>query len=119
VLATGEGDGQIVDVVGGEALSYADVVHLVSTLSGRPVELVEVDDATYRDGLIRRGIGDGDADEYTSFGPAIRGGFARAESSAVETLTGRRPRGLREIFIEFGVGRAPDRAAASSGAQAR
>jgi len=108
VLAGGGYEYRVVDVVGPEATSYADIVGLVIELTGRPLELVAVDDETYREGLIGRGVSVADADEYTSFGPAIRQGFATAESDAVEEITGRLPRTLREVLLAYGLPSLPE-----------
>ncbi|HTX07432.1 MAG TPA: NAD(P)H-binding protein [Solirubrobacteraceae bacterium] len=103
VLAFGGHERQILEIVGPEALSYADIVRLLADISGQPIELVSLDDRAYREDLIRRGAAEADADEYTSFGPAIRRGFATAETGTVLEITGRSPRGLREVLLGHGL----------------
>lgn len=104
VLLDGGRHGETIDIAGAEAVSYGDVAQLATELGGRAVELVDVDDATYRDGLLQRGVGEADADEYTSFGRAIREGFATGESGPLVALTGHRPRSVRDVLVEHGVG---------------
>lgn len=104
VLLDGGRHGETIDIAGAEAVSYADVAQLAGELGGHAVELVDVDDATYRDGLLQRGVGEADADEYTSFGRAIREGFATGESAPLVAITGRAPRSVRDVLVAHGVG---------------
>jgi NAD(P)H dehydrogenase (quinone) len=106
VLLEGDHSGQVYDVVGPERISYLDIVKTLSELSGREVELVELDDASYRDGLLSGGVSAADADEYTSFGVAIREGYVAKMNNVIEALTGVPPWTVRDVFEAAGVGKA-------------
>jgi NAD(P)H dehydrogenase (quinone) len=74
------------------------VAALLSEISGRPVEAVAVDDEEFVGGLAAAGIPELVARGIASYGRAIREGFIGEASGAVEFLTGRPPRSLREVF---------------------
>ena len=86
------------DITGPEALSQDDVAALLSEVSGRPVEAIAVDDEAFIQGLTGSGILEPAARGFASYGRAIREGYLDEASDAVETLTGRPPRSLLEVF---------------------
>jgi NAD(P)H dehydrogenase (quinone) len=90
-------DDTVFDVTGSELLSAADKAALAAELSGRPVEVVQVDDAAFISGLESGGIPSEIAQVIASFGTAIREGYLDQLSDAVEQLSGRPPRPLREV----------------------
>jgi NAD(P)H dehydrogenase (quinone) len=99
VLITGGQEGRAsYDITGPWPLSQDDVAALLSELSGRPVEAVSVDDEEFVRGLAAAGIPEPAARDIASFGRAIREGFIGEASGAIENLTGRPPRSLREVF---------------------
>ncbi len=71
---------------------------LLSEVSGRPVEAVAVDDEAFIQGLTAAGVPEPAAREFASYGRAIREGYIDQISGAVENLTGRAPRSLRQVF---------------------
>jgi NAD(P)H dehydrogenase (quinone) len=77
------------------------VAALLSEVSGRPVEAVAVDDEAFVQGLSASGMPEPAAREIASYGRAIREGYLREASDAVENLTGRPPRSLREVFEAY------------------
>jgi NAD(P)H dehydrogenase (quinone) len=98
VLTTGDHEGRAYDITGPQPLSQDDVAALLSEISGRPVEAVAVDDEEFVGGLAAAGIPELVARGIASYGRAIREGFIGEASGAVEFLTGRPPRSLREVF---------------------
>ena len=98
VLTTDGHENKAYDITGPEALSQDDVATLLSKVSGRPVEAIAVDDEAFIQGLTASGIPEPVAREFASYGRAIREGFLGEASDAVEALTGRPPRSLREVF---------------------
>jgi NAD(P)H dehydrogenase (quinone) len=98
VLTTEGDEGKAYDITGPEPLDQSDVAALLSEVSGRPVEAVAVDDETFIGGLTAAGVPEPAARGIASYGKAIREGFLGEASEAVENLTGRRPRSLREVF---------------------
>src|SRR5687768_1883189 len=100
-VLTTEGEGhedKAYDITGPQALSQDDVAALLSEVSGRPVEAVAVDDEAFIEGLSAAGVPEPAAREIASYGRAIREGYIDQISDAVENLTGRPPRSLREVF---------------------
>jgi NAD(P)H dehydrogenase (quinone) len=98
VLTTGGHEGRAYDITGPQPLGQDDVASLLSDISGRPVEAVAVDDEEFVRGLASAGIPEPVARGLASYGRAVREGYIGEASGAVEDLTGRPPRSLREVF---------------------
>jgi NAD(P)H dehydrogenase (quinone) len=98
VLTTEGHEDKAYDITGPEPLSQDDVAALLSEVSGRPVEAVAVDDEAFIEGLSASGMPEPAAREIASYGRAIREGHIDQISGAVENLTGRAPRSLRQVF---------------------
>ena len=98
VLTTEGHEGRAYDITGPEPLGQGDVAALLSEVSGHPVEAVAVDDDTFVDGLTAAGLPEPAARAIATYGRAIREGYIDGTSDAVENLTGRPPRSLREVF---------------------
>jgi NAD(P)H dehydrogenase (quinone) len=95
------GDGhedRVYDITGPELVSQADLAALVTEITGRPIEVVEIDDATAAQALVDVGLPPEMARAYSSFGTAIREGLLDTVSSAVRDLTGSEPRSLRDVL---------------------
>jgi NAD(P)H dehydrogenase (quinone) len=110
VLAGGGHRGIAYDITGPELLSRAQVGDLLADVTDRPVETVAMDDEEYVAELVAHGlppivgawVGDleGVAQAVATFGVAIREGAFAVVSTAVEELTGRPPRRLREVLLQ-------------------
>ena len=98
VLTTGGHEGKVYDITGPQPLGQDDVAALLSDISGRPVEAVAVDDEEFVGSLAAAGIPEPVARGLATYGRAIREGYIGEASGAVEDLTGRPPRSLREVF---------------------
>ena len=98
VLTTDGHEDKAYDITGPESFSQGDVAALLSEVSGRPVEVVAVDDEAFIQGLAAAGVPEPAAREVASYGRAIREGHIDQISGAVENLTGRAPRSLRQVF---------------------
>jgi NAD(P)H dehydrogenase (quinone) len=98
VLTTEGHEGRAYDITGPEALGQGDMAALLSEVSGRPVEAVAVDDEAFIQGLTSAGVPEPGAREFASYGSAVRERYIDQISGAVENLTGRPPRSLREVF---------------------
>ncbi|MCT2582743.1 NAD(P)H-binding protein [Actinophytocola gossypii] len=83
------------DVTGPAALTAADLAALAGA---EGVDVEPVDDDTFRAGLLGAGLPAEAADVVTSFGAAIRGGFAARVTSTVADLTGRAPTALGDVL---------------------
>lgn len=100
-VLTSEADGhenKAYDITGPEPLDQDDVAALLSEVSGRPVEAIAVDDEAFVLGLAASGMPEPAARAVATYGRAIREGYLGEASDAVENLTGRSPRSLREVF---------------------
>jgi NAD(P)H dehydrogenase (quinone) len=101
------------NVTGPELLSVPEAMAMVSEMSGKPIELIPVDDEgmyQYFDslGVARKSedIGPDDPIPWASegmvtFGQAIREGYFDVLSDTVERITGRPPRSLRSVFEQY------------------
>ena len=99
VLTTDGHDGMEYDITGPESLSAHDVAALYSELSGRPVEVLLVDDHAYAAGLVEHaGMPEAVARVYTTFGTGTRRGYSGALSTTVTDLTGRTPMSARDVL---------------------
>src|SRR5918994_7138009 len=98
ILTTDGHENKAYDITGPEPLGQDDVAAFLSEVSGRPVEAIAVDDEAFIEGLTASGIPEPAAREIASYGRAIHEGYIDQISDAVENLTGRAPRSLREVF---------------------
>ena len=98
ILTTDGHEDKAYDITGPEPLSQREVAALLSEVSGRPVEAVAVDDEAFIQGLSASGMPEPAAREIASYGRAIREGHIDQISGAVENLTGRPLRSLRQVF---------------------
>jgi NAD(P)H dehydrogenase (quinone) len=98
VLTTDGHEDRAYDVTGPELVTQAQFAELIADLTGRPVEAVAIDDDAAVQGLVAAGVPAVAAPAYASFGTAIREGALDGVSSAVEDLTGRSPRSLRDVL---------------------
>jgi NAD(P)H dehydrogenase (quinone) len=102
-VLTGAGHaGACYDVTGPEAFSAAELAALYAALAGRPVLERRVGDDELVATLVGSGAGDDHlrygAELVASFGRSIREGYMSACASTVATLTGCRPRSLRDVL---------------------
>ncbi len=98
-VMAGEGhEQQAYDVTGPDSVSSDDLAALASERGGKPVEVVQLGDEAYVEALVSAGMPEGLAGTLASFGAAARGGFLAEVSTAVQDLTGRPPRSLRDVL---------------------
>jgi NAD(P)H dehydrogenase (quinone) len=98
VLTTDGHEDRTYDITGPELVSQADLAALVAEITGRAIEVVEIDDESAAQALVDVGLPPEMARAYSSFGTAIREGVLNTVSTAVHDLTGRPPRSLRDVF---------------------
>lgn len=97
-VLTGEGhEGKAYDVTGPRAYTAADLAELAGQQSGKPVEVVQVDDEAYTAGLVSAGLPDFIAPLLTSFGAATRLGKLATVTDVVERVGGRTPAPLNAL----------------------
>jgi NAD(P)H dehydrogenase (quinone) len=98
VLAGGGHEGRAYEITGPEAVTAAGFAELAGELAGVELPVVSVGDEEYVAGLVAAGIPEPGARLAASFGTATREGWLATVTSAVEELTGRPPRALREVL---------------------
>lgn len=84
------------DITGPEALTQDEVAALVAVAYGRPIEPVHVNDEQLLGGLLAAGVPEVMAHLTVEFDQNTREGKLATVSSAVLTLTGRKPQVLRD-----------------------
>ena len=113
VLTTPGHENKIYNLTGPERQSVPKAMKMVSELSGKPVVFDYVTDDDMQAHFDRLGFPrhatDGpvdparpwSSDDMVSFERAIREGYLDVISSDVETLTGKAPRSLRDVLIQY------------------
>ena len=86
------------EITGPEALSRPEIAAILAEIVGRPVPVVDLDDATFHAGVLAAGVPPFLADVVVEFGQATRGGHLAHASTAVADLTGRPATTLRQHF---------------------
>ena len=87
------------DITGPDALSTADLAALAAEIRGSAVEVVDVGDEAYTQGLVEQaGLPEPIAALIASFGTATRLGFLSEVSTAVADLTGTAPASLASLL---------------------
>jgi len=113
VLVQDGHDNQAYDLTGPELLSVPRAMAMVTELTGKPIEVVSVDEEgmfAYFDslGVPRHAsdiVPDGpipwSSDDMVTFGQSIREGYFNKQTDVVERITGRKPKTLREVMLAY------------------
>jgi len=94
-------EGRTYDITGPEALTHAEMASVFTTVLGRPVLYVDLPEAAMRDGLIRFGFPEWQADGLIEDYAHYRRGEASAVSTAVEDVTGQPPSSFRQFVQDY------------------
>lgn len=86
------------DITGTELLTTAEIAKLASEATGKPIEIVSVTDEQLTQGMIAAGVPASFAPILASFDTNTRVGNAAIATDAVQKLTGRVPRSLKQFF---------------------
>jgi NAD(P)H dehydrogenase (quinone) len=101
------------DITGPELLSFPKAVAMASEMAGKPIEYRPVSDDemfAYFDSLgVPRHASDNptagpipwSSDDMVTFGRSIREGYFNVITNHVEMITGRKPRPLRDVLLQF------------------
>ncbi|MGK3966066.1 SDR family oxidoreductase [Sorangium sp. So ce118] len=89
-------DRQAFTLTGPEALTYAEAAAVLSQVSGRSIQYVNSDDASFIQGAVQAGLSEAYAQYLAALFGFVRQGAASQVSPAVSTLTGRQPRTLAQ-----------------------
>jgi NAD(P)H dehydrogenase (quinone) len=98
VLTTDGHESKTYEITGAEALTQADIARLLTDVTGRAVKVVPTGDRRLMWGLGRLGTPKPTARAIVDLGIATREGYFDVVDPAFEQLTGRPPRGLREVL---------------------
>lgn len=113
VLTTPGHENKAYDITGPELLSFPKALAMAVEISGIPVQYKPVSDEqmfAYFDSLgVPRHASDApvtapipwSSDDMVTFGQSIREGYFNVLSDSVERLTGRKPRTLRSVLLQF------------------
>jgi NAD(P)H dehydrogenase (quinone) len=86
------------DITGTELLTTKEIAKLASDATGKPIEVVSVSDEQLTQGMIAAGMPAFLAPVFASFDTNTRAGNIAIASDAVQKLTGRSPRSLKQFF---------------------
>lgn len=86
------------DITGSEPLTTREIAKLATEATGKPIEIVNVTDEQLKQGMIAAGMPDFLAPVFASFDTNTRAGNVALATDAVQKLTGRSPRSLRQFF---------------------
>lgn len=98
-LASSPAESATYTLTGPQAYTVAEIAALVSEVTGKPLEVVQVSDEALAEGLKAHGLPDPVARLIASFDANTRAGRIALVTDAVETLSGRKPATLRS-FLE-------------------
>jgi NAD(P)H dehydrogenase (quinone) len=94
----GEHNGRIYDISGPELMSFRQAVELVSEVTGREIDYIEVDDAEFEQAMREAGLGELMVDALTGMGRAIREGYFAVATDHVRQITGDEPAPLGDVL---------------------
>jgi NAD(P)H dehydrogenase (quinone) len=100
VLAMPGHEGESYDITGPDLISQRDFAAMLTAVTGKPVRVIDVDDATYVATLVQAGVPEAGAKVAASFGEATRGHFLNIKSEALKILIGREPQTVRQLLSE-------------------
>ena len=90
----------MVDVSGAEALSYADIAAILSRVSGKPVEAVEISAEAQVEGLKKAGLPPIDAEAIAGLDAAAKVGKIAVLGNGVQRFAGREPLSLEAALTK-------------------
>ncbi|RWN99979.1 SDR family oxidoreductase [Mesorhizobium sp.] len=98
-LASGATESTTYTLTGPQAHTVAEIAALVTDVTGKPIEVVQLSDEALTEGLKAAGVPEGFAPIVTSFDTNTRTGRIDMVTDAIETLSGRKPQSLKQ-FLE-------------------
>ncbi|MGX5827468.1 SDR family oxidoreductase [Mesorhizobium sp. 43Arga] len=98
-LASGSTDSKTYTLTGPQAYTTAEIAALVSEVTGKPLAVIQLPDEALTEGVKAAGVPEEFARVIVSFDANTRSGRIAMATDAVETLSGRKPRTLKQ-FLE-------------------
>jgi len=100
-LTDREHEGRTYDITGPEALTHAQMASVLTTVLGKPVLYVDLAGDAMREGLLRFGFAEWQADGLIEDYAHYRSGEASAVSTAVQHVTGQSPRSFGQFVQDY------------------
>jgi NAD(P)H dehydrogenase (quinone) len=98
VLTTSGHERQTYEITGPDLISEYDFAKLLTQVTGKPVRVVDVDDATYVETLVKSGMPAESAKMAASFGVATRMSAINIKSDVLQILLGHPPQSVQDIL---------------------
>ncbi|TPL03343.1 MULTISPECIES: SDR family oxidoreductase [unclassified Mesorhizobium] len=98
-LASGSNQSEIHTLTGPQAYTTSEIAALVSEVTGKPLEVIQLPDEALTEGVKAAGVPEDFARIIVSFDANTRAGRIAEVTDSVEKLSGRKPRTLRQ-FLE-------------------
>lgn len=95
----GQHAGRVYDLTGPRALTFAEVVELISRTSGRPITYKQVSPAESTAALIEAGVGEDTAQQLAAWFVLMERGNFAATTDDVTTVLGRAPRTFEDYAV--------------------
>ena len=86
------------EITGPDLISDADFAKMLTQITGKPVRVVEVDDTTYVETLVKSGMSEDSAKFAASFGLATRANALNVKSDVLQILLGRAPESVHDLL---------------------
>jgi NAD(P)H dehydrogenase (quinone) len=101
VVMTSSGhENRTYDITGPDLINRQDFAKLLTELTRKRVNVINVDDATYIQRAVQGGLPEPAAKVSASFGTAIRANALNMRSEALQILLGRKPLSVREMLTQ-------------------
>lgn len=88
------------DITGPELFTTSEIAKLASEATGKPIEVIDVTDEQLVQGMIAAGMPPFLAPVYASFDTNTRAGNVAIAPGAVQALTGRAPRSMKQFLAD-------------------
>lgn len=91
---------KILDITGPRAYDYNEVVELVSEITDKKINYIDLSEADFKAALLKSGLPEIWADVFVTFDIAFKNGDTETPSNAVLELSGIAPKDLKDFLLE-------------------
>ncbi|TIT01228.1 SDR family oxidoreductase [Mesorhizobium sp.] len=98
-LASGATESTTYTLTGPQARTIAEIASLVTDITGKPIEVIQLSDEALTEGLKAAGVPEGFAPIIVSFDTNTRSGRINMVTDTIEALSGKKPQSLKQ-FLE-------------------
>lgn len=99
-LLSNKHQNQSLDITGPQAYNYNEVVSMISEVTGKKLNYVDLPEADLKAALLKSGLPEIWADLFVSFDVAFRNGDNERPSNAVLELSGIAPKDFKQFLVE-------------------